>query len=139
LLSIGSMLVLAPSAGAARPRGTAAPLPGSAIPKYVDELPQLPMLDGTVTSASSPAVLTLEEFQQQILPASVYRGLTGRLRRGTYVWSYTVQGRENTYPGPTIEARTGTPTVVRFVNDLQAHGGQSLCAWRSFTNLTTVG
>jgi FtsP/CotA-like multicopper oxidase with cupredoxin domain len=126
LLSIGSMLVLAPSAGAARPRGSAAPLPGSAIPKYVDELPQLPMLDGTVTSTSSPAVLTLEEFQQQILPASVYRGLTGRLRRGTYVWSYTVQGRENTYPGPTIEARTGTPTVVRFVNDLQAHGGQSL-------------
>ena len=126
LLTIGSMLVLPLAAGAARPRGAAAPLPGNAIPKYVDELPQLPKLDGRAASATSPAVLRLEEFQQEILPASVYRGLTGRLRRGTYVWSYTVQGRPSTYPGPTIEARVGTPTVIRFVNDLQRHGNQAL-------------
>jgi FtsP/CotA-like multicopper oxidase with cupredoxin domain len=92
----------------------------------VEELPQLPTLDGTTTSRSSPAVLSLREFQQQILPASVYRQLTGRYRKGTYIWSYTVPGRPPRYPGPTIEARVGTPTVVQYVNDLQAHGNQSL-------------
>jgi FtsP/CotA-like multicopper oxidase with cupredoxin domain len=123
---MGSFFLLPPTSQAARTRGGAAALPGTSIPKYVDELPQLPKLDGTATSPASPAVLSLEEFQQEILPASVYRGLTGRLRRGTYVWSYTVPGRPNTYPGPTIEARVGTPTVVKYVNDLQARGNQSL-------------
>ena len=125
LVLIGSLLI-PPGAQAARPQAVAAALPGSAIPKYVDELPQLPRLDGTTTSKASPAVLRLEEFQQQILPASIYRGLNGRFRKGTYVWSYTVPGREMSYPGPTIEARAGTPTVVQFVNDLEGHGNQSL-------------
>ena len=96
------------------------------IPKYVDELPQLPTLDGTTTSRSSPAVLSLREFQQEILPASVYRGLRGTYRKGTYVWSYTVPGRPMTYPGPTVEARVGTPTVIRYENDLEGRANQPL-------------
>ena len=69
-------------ARAARPHATAKPVRILTIPKYVEELPQLPTLDGTTTSRSSPAVLSLREFQQQILPASVYRQLTGRYRKG---------------------------------------------------------
>jgi len=127
LLALALALPVSPRvARAARPHATAKPVRILSIPKYVEELPQLPTLDGTTTSRSSPAVLSLREFQQQILPASVYRQLTGRYRKGTYIWSYTVPGQPMTYPGPTIEARFGTPTWVRYVNDLEGPGNNPL-------------
>src|SRR5690242_11452863 len=132
---IAALIALAPAGAlaslprpmdAARPHTRPIPQHPIVIPKYVDELPQIPTVDGAATSASAPAVLSLQEFQQEILPASVYRQLAGRYRKGTYVWCYTVPGRPASYPGPTIEARRHTPTVIRYENDLEAHGNQPL-------------
>ena len=97
------------------------PLPGAAIPKYVDELPQPPRVNG---AAGTQVVLRLEEFQQKVLPASFYSGLPGPWRNGTFVWSYTAPNAPRTYPGPTVEAQVGTRTTVKYVNDLQRSGGR---------------
>lgn len=99
------------------------PLPGASIPQFVDALPQPPRIVPGRTTPSSPIIVKLEEFQQKVLPASLYAGLPAPYAQGTYVWSYTTPGRPKTYPGVTIDARAGVPTSVKFVNQLQRPGG----------------
>lgn len=101
------------------------PIDAASIPKFVDELPQPARLNGLNTSPGNPIVVSLDEFQQKILPSSVYSGLRSPWRSGSFVWSYTIPGRPKTYPGATIEARTGVPTSVKFVNNLQRAGGRA--------------
>ncbi len=64
----------------------------------------------------------MEEFQQQILPASLYTGVPAPYRAGTYVWGYAVSDGASLYgplyPAFTIEARRGTATKVKYVNNL---------------------
>ena len=115
-------LALAMLAGAAAAQQV--PLPGASIPKFVDQLPQPTRVSGTNTSPSNPIVVMLDEFQQKVLPTSVYGSLPLPWRNGTFVWSYTIPGRPKTYPGATIEARAGIATSVKFVNNLQRQNGQ---------------
>lgn len=61
--------------------GTPTALPGNAIPKYV----------------------AIAEFQQPVLPASLYVSLPGPYRGGTLVWGYNVGGAPPHYPGFTFE------------------------------------
>ena len=89
-------------------------LPGSDILKYVDPLPTF---IGARISAENIKV-SIAEFQQQVLPASIYEALTEPFGRGTYVWGYKVGGAPAHYPGFTIEAQRGTPTTVTYDNDL---------------------
>jgi len=98
------------------------PLPGNAIPKYVDPLPTFAnnRVDGT-----KALTVTMEEFQQQVLPAAFYAGLLPPYDAGTYVWGYgiTEAGTPPTtfgplYPAYTIEAQRGVPTTVTYVNNL---------------------
>lgn len=96
------------------------PLLGRSIPKFVDEVPNfatLGRIDGTV-----PLTVTMNEFQQQVLPASVYSGLSAPFNAGTFVWGYqTNAGRisfPSHYPAFTIVAKRGTPTSVKYVNKL---------------------
>jgi spore coat protein A, manganese oxidase len=90
------------------------PLPGSSIPKYVDPLP---IFAGERVTAADVAV-SISEFQQQILPASVYAGLAAPFDKGTFVWGYKVGDRPANYPGFTIETQRSTPTTVTYHNDL---------------------
>ena len=62
--------------------------------------------------------MSIAEFQQQVLPASIYEALTELFDQGTYVWGYKVGGAPAHYPGFTIEAQRGTPTTVTYDNDL---------------------
>jgi spore coat protein A, manganese oxidase len=89
------------------------PLDPALIPKFATPLPLPGALDGTATSAASPLIIRMSEFQQQILPAPFYAALPAPYNNGTYVWGYN-----GSYPGPTIVARRGTPTHVKYVNDL---------------------
>jgi FtsP/CotA-like multicopper oxidase with cupredoxin domain len=87
-----------------------APLPSSSIPKYQTALRTF--VGQRVTSTSMTT--SLVEFQQQVLPPSVYpRGVAG-----TWVWGFQVDGRPASWPGYTVEARRGTPTTVTYVNGL---------------------
>jgi spore coat protein A len=87
------------------------PLPGAHIPKYVD--PLFSFVGKRVTSTDF--ITRISEFQQLVLPASVY---PEAFRDGTYVWGYQVDGRPPSWPGFTVEAVRGRPTTVTYVNDL---------------------
>jgi len=89
------------------------PLDGRNIPKFIEPLPFPGALNGMATSAASPLVITMSEFQQKLLPNSFYSALPAPHANGTYVWGYN-----NSYPGPTIVAKRDVPTHVKYVNNL---------------------
>lgn len=91
-------------------------LPGQEIPQYVEPLP-------TFVGARIPAgdiTVSIEEFQQKVLPASMYTALPAPFNEGTFVWGYKVGSAPPSYPGFTIEARRGTPAKIVYRNDLPA-------------------
>jgi spore coat protein A, manganese oxidase len=90
------------------------PLLGSRIPKFVDPLPTF--AGARVTSQSF--TVQMEEFQQKILPDSLYSGLSDHFKAGTYLWGYKVGDQSLSYPGHTIEAQRGTPTDIRYLNKI---------------------
>jgi spore coat protein A len=79
----------------------------SALTKYLDPLPAPAKLDGTVAQT-----ITMSEFTQQVLPSNFKAGSNGGKTR---VWGYN-----NSYPGPTIEAKRGFPFHVSYVNNLNS-------------------
>ncbi|HEY5973882.1 MAG TPA: multicopper oxidase domain-containing protein, partial [Geobacteraceae bacterium] len=75
------------------------------LTKYLDPLPVPAKLDGTV-----PQTITMSELTQQVLPSNFKAGPYGGK---TLVWGYN-----NSYPGPTVEAKRNIPTRVTFQNNL---------------------
>ncbi|HSR97398.1 MAG TPA: multicopper oxidase [Kofleriaceae bacterium] len=96
------------------------PLDGATVPKYVAALPTLggSRVDGTRTINVS-----MVEFQQRMLPNSMYANLPAPFNNGTFLWGYQVDGRAAHFPAATIEARQGTTTTVRYANNLQSANG----------------
>ena len=100
------------------------PLDGATIPKFVESLPTFA---GTRVGGSLVNV-SMQEWRQPVLPASVYAGLPAPYRLGTEVWAYRVSGKNAStgesfappphYPGITVEAVRGVPTTVVYSNDL---------------------
>jgi spore coat protein A len=113
------------------------PLPGSAIPQFIDPLPLLSVAGGsmeTILADTSQIELTMREFQASVMP-SAFVPATGTYT-GTWVWGYragiTPTNPAGTYIGPVIVASRGTPTEVKFVNELTADN----IAWREWTDQT---
>ena len=88
------------------------------LTKYLDPLP----LPGVATPISGTPGgtatynLTIKEIQQRLhsqLPL-------------TTVWGFTDGFSAAGYPGPTIEARTGQPVTVNWINDLRVFGTSTL-------------
>jgi spore coat protein A len=90
------------------------PLAGADIPQFVE--PLTTFVGQRVTSTSFTT--TMLEFQQRILPDSLYETMVPPFNQGTYVWGYKVDSRPPFYPGFTVEAQRGTPTTVRYINNL---------------------
>ncbi|MDD2734977.1 MAG: multicopper oxidase [Desulfuromonadaceae bacterium] len=102
------------------------PLPGKNIPKFVEPMPVF----GPASGGAAPRVqagtgysVTAEEFQQMVLPASMYAPLLPPFNAGSYVWGYKVGAAPALYPGFTVEAQRGTPIDVTYVNNLQQADG----------------
>lgn len=98
-------------------------LPGSAIPKFIDPLPLLSLAGGpmeTVVAGADPIPITMAEFRAAVLPTGFAppNGAYG----GTWVWGYRHESLSvpvaGTYIGPVIVATRGTPTEVRWINEL---------------------
>ena len=98
------------------------PLDGGAIPKYVDPVP---LLGGARVSGTSTVNVDMVEFQQKLLPASIYAALPAPFSAGTFQWGYRVNNSPAHYPGATIEARQGTATSVVYSNHLQGPNGSA--------------
>jgi FtsP/CotA-like multicopper oxidase with cupredoxin domain len=98
------------------------PLDGATILKYVDRLPRLSgnRVDGTRT-----VTVDMEEFQQKMLPSSMYASLPAPFNAGTFLWGYEVNANNPQFPARTIEVRRGTPTSVVYANKLQGPHGSA--------------
>jgi FtsP/CotA-like multicopper oxidase with cupredoxin domain len=90
------------------------PVPGKSIPKFVEPLPTF---SGARAGGASLSV-TMQEFQQKVLPATFYSTLPAPYNAGTYVWGYNVNGTGPSFPARTIEATQGVPTTVTYTNNL---------------------
>src|SRR5262249_39780280 len=99
------------------------PLDGNNIPKFVD---QLPLLQGTRSNGGETQQITMQEFQQKILPNSVYAGRPAPFNNGTFLWGYNTNGRGAQFPARTIEVRRGTATTAQYTNNLVNTRLQSL-------------
>lgn len=101
------------------------PLLGSKIPKFVDPLPTF--VGKRVTSASFD--VQMGEFQQKILPNSLYAELSAHFTAGTYLWGYKVGDKAFSYPGYTVEAQKGTPTTIKYSNQIPQPSASQLQAF----------
>ena len=106
--AIGGAALMLPFEGIARrvAAQTGGPIPGSTLLPYLDALPLPSVLKamGSIKGVAQYQV-TMAEFRQQLhaqLPP-------------TALWGYN-----GSYPGPTIEARSGQPISVRWNNNLPA-------------------
>jgi FtsP/CotA-like multicopper oxidase with cupredoxin domain len=101
------------------------PLDAGTIPQFVTTLPELEVIE----AGRGPIELRMREFRTQVLPAEMPR---------TWVWGYLRPGQEgrSSYLGPVIVAERGTPTEVRWVNDLGRTRSTHLRAWVAATDQT---
>jgi spore coat protein A len=108
------------------------PLAGSAIPQFVDPLPAL----HTIIAGTGQIELRSTEFQSPVMP-STFVPATGAYN-GTWVWGYKDAGGQSAtaYIGPVIVAERGTPTQIKWVNELGNTGGSNVLAWTQSTDQT---
>jgi spore coat protein A len=118
------------------------PLPGSAIPQFIQPLPLLSAAGGpmeTIVAGTDEVTLTMKEFRANMLPPGFILP-NGNTYNGTWVWGYrageTSDDPAGTYIGPVFVASRGTPTQVRFVNNLPGDGETPNLAWREWTDQT---
>jgi FtsP/CotA-like multicopper oxidase with cupredoxin domain len=128
-----ALLSIVPAALAAQ-----VPLPGASIPKYVDPLPELGTTDVT---GGGLITVTVGEAQQPVLPASIYAALPAPYNAGTWVWQYSAtntvyNGPRQTYLGPVIVAKRGTPVTVKYENTLGDAGTSQVIAYRTSVDQT---
>jgi FtsP/CotA-like multicopper oxidase with cupredoxin domain len=109
------------------------PMPGSAIPKFVDPLPNLLDIDHLIVDSGSQIELEMREHMVNILPAGVVAGYAG-----TYVWSYLkpYQATRTSYLGPVVIATRGQPTEMKFVNLLGDTADTNMLAYKYSTDQT---
>ena len=112
------------------------PLNPAKIPQFVDPLPLLTVApqNGTIeTLTSGNAIVTMEEFKANVLPALTVPGYAG-----TWVWGYRPSTAPppsptappaDTYIGPVIVATRGTPTEITWVNNLGGTAGTNVAFW----------
>ena len=91
------------------------PLPGKAIPQFVDPLPDL----DAIVAGPGQIVLSMREFKTNVLPNNFVLP-NGQPYGGTWVWGYLQPGQTGraSYLGPVIVATRGTPTEIKWVNAL---------------------
>ena len=119
-------------------QGNGTPLAGSSIPQFIDPLPLLSVDGGpieTIIADTSSIELTMREFKANVMPSS-FVPASGGPYGGTWVWGYragvTPYDPAGTYTGPVIVAARGTPTRIKYVNNLTANH----IAWRDWTDQT---
>jgi len=109
------------------------PLPGSAVPQFVDPLPGLPVVDGTQSLK-----LTMCEFKSSVLPTGTF---APGVAPETWTWGYVVGDTcptttRSSYLGPVIVAQRGVPTEITFVNNLGSAATTNVLAYKNSVDQT---
>jgi spore coat protein A, manganese oxidase len=91
------------------------PLDGATVPKYVDPLP---LMSGRRVNGAAAVTVNMLEFQQKVLPASIYAARPAPFNNGTYLWGYKLNASAPSWPALTIESRQNTTTNVTYSNGL---------------------
>ena len=101
------------------------PLAAGSIRQFVDPLPELEV----VRAGRGRIELRMSEFRTQVLPRAMPQ---------TWVWGYLRPGEQgrSSYLGPVIVAERGTPTEVKWVNDLGRTRTTRLRWWVDATDQT---
>ena len=111
------------------------PLDGATVPKYVD---RLPTLSGSRVDGTRSVSVDMHEFQQKMLPSSVYSNLPSPFNAGTFMWGYQLNGGQTQFPSQTIQARQGTTTSVTYANKLQGRNGAAPFLQKYLTQDLTI-
>ena len=122
------------------------PLPGSAIPQFVSQLPTLATQMGqnntiqTVVADTNQLTFSMCEFDAKMLPVGT---LAPGVQPTTKVWGYidgtcptATDPAADTYIGPVVVATRGTPTEINYVNDLGDTASSLVSAYTFSTDLT---
>jgi spore coat protein A len=96
------------------------PLDGAGVPKYVEPLPTF---SGRRSNGNTTQQVQMVEFQQRILPASIYAGLSAPFNAGSFQWGYRINNNPPSWPAVTIEAHRGNATTAIYTNNLQGPNG----------------
>ncbi|HSF80601.1 MAG TPA: twin-arginine translocation signal domain-containing protein, partial [Anaerolineales bacterium] len=116
------------------------PLPGSALPQFVDELPLLG--SGMVAVSGTDLTIRMKEFKADMMPSTF--GPATPPYTGTWVWGYHTDGNDSpkapngayvTYINPVVVATRGTATKITWVNELPTGAG-SQTYWEDWTDQT---
>jgi FtsP/CotA-like multicopper oxidase with cupredoxin domain len=103
------------------------PLDPTTLPQFVEELPNFAAagrVDGT-----KDYTVTMQEFQQKVLPNAFYTGLPAPYNTGTMVFGYGIKRGKNLYPpsssglpglypGFTVVAQRGKQAKATYINNL---------------------
>ncbi|MEO8626188.1 MAG: multicopper oxidase domain-containing protein [Candidatus Limnocylindrales bacterium] len=133
------------------------PLSPHAIPQFIEPLPVLDAMGGTIATVDGTHSVKLRmcEFRADVLPAGVKLS-SGRAYRGTWVWGYLPDRTRNptttcadlvdaasggsgvvdTFIGPVVLAQRGIPTKMTWVNDLPTASTTHVLAYRYSTDQT---
>jgi spore coat protein A, manganese oxidase len=118
------------------------PLPGSAIPQFVQPLPRLDLQKSTIQTVvlAQPVTIRMCEFQSNILPPGT---IAPGAANPSWVWGYVAGGAcpdpatpRDTYIGPVMVAQRGLPAEVTYVNDLGTSRGTNVLAYKYSTDQT---
>jgi spore coat protein A len=110
------------------------PLPGSAIPQFIDPVPNLLDADHLIVDDGvNQITLEMKEHLVNMLPAGTVPGY-----QGTYAWSYLLpsQAARPSYIGPVVLAKRGIPTEMKFVNLLGHTADTNVLAYKYSTDQT---
>jgi spore coat protein A len=122
-----------------------APLPGNKIAQFVDPLPD--QHNGglhVITAGATQIELSMEEFLSPVMPSTfvaanpAFNDAVTGLFKGTWKWGYRGTGQmASSYIGPIIFATRGTPTEMKFKNNLPAtSAGSVLEFWKTSVDQT---
>jgi spore coat protein A, manganese oxidase len=126
------------------------PLKSNSLPQFVDQLPDLnalppqatnnPNTIETIVAGTSEISLTMQEFKANVMPTGFVPATGAGTYTGTAVWGYrnVLAGTTavNTYTGPAIIASKGTPTQIRYINQLGNTATSNLLAYTQSTDQT---
>ncbi|GHO85780.1 multicopper oxidase family protein [Dictyobacter formicarum] len=122
VITVGGESLLTMSRAAASSMSAQIPLPAANIPQFVEPLPTF----AGQRLASPFLKVSMQEFQQKILPTQLYAQLPAPFNKGTYLWGYGVGHQPVSYPGYTIEARRELPTIILYSNELPSFAHSQL-------------